>query len=66
MPDWGRALLSLIQRMTVALIKDEKLPLPTILIEGTRTMQLDPRVINKGNIDMLLQDQFYTKAQLGL
>ena len=66
MPDWGRALLSLIQRMTVALIKDEKLPLPTILIEGTRTMQLDPIVINKGNIDMLLQDQFYTKAQLGL
>ena len=66
MPDWGRALLSLIQRMTVALIKDEKLPLPTILIEGTRTMQLVPIVINKGNIDILLQDQFYTKAQLGL
>ncbi len=66
MPDWGRALLSLIQRMTVALIKDEKLPLPTILIEGTRTMQLEPIVINKGNIDILLQDQFYTKAQLGL
>ena len=66
MPDWGRALLSLIQRMTVALIKDEKLPLPTILIGGTRTMQLEPIVINKGNIDILLQDQFYTKAQLGL
>ena len=52
--------------MTVAPIKDEKLPLPTILIGGTRTMQLEPIVINKGNIDMLLQDQFYTKAQLGL
>ena len=53
-------------RMTVALIKDEKLPLPTILIEGTRTMQLEPIVINKGNIDILLKDQFYTKEQLGL
>jgi len=53
-------------KMTVALIKGEPLPHPTIKVEGVDTMQLDPIVITKENIDLLVKDEFYTKVQLGL
>jgi D-xylose transport system substrate-binding protein len=53
-------------KMTVALVKGEKLPLPTVKVEGVDTMQLDPIVITKANMDLLVKDQFYTKEQLGM
>ena len=53
-------------KMTVALVKGEKLPNPTTKVEGVDTMQLDPVVITKANMDLLVKDQFYTKEQLGL
>jgi len=53
-------------KMTVALIKGEPLPHPTIKVQGVDTMQLDPVVVTKENIDLLVKDGFYTKEQLGL
>lgn len=53
-------------KMTVALVKGQPLPHPTIKVEGVDTMQLDPIVITKENIDLLVKDEFYTKVQLGL
>lgn len=53
-------------KMTVALVKGEKLPLPTKKVEGVDTMQLEPIVITKANMDLLIKDEFYTKEQLGM
>ncbi len=53
-------------KMTVALVKGEPLPHPTVKNEGVDTMQLEPINITKENIDLLVKDGFYTKEQLGL
>ena len=53
-------------KMTVALVKGENLPHPTVKNEGVDTMQLEPINVTKENIDLLVKDGFYTKEQLGL
>ena len=54
-------------KVSVALVKGEKINFKAEKAEGgIEQTLLDPIVITKENMDLLVKDNFYTKAQLGL
>ena len=54
-------------KVSVALVKGEKLTYKAEKAEGgIEQILLDPIVVTKANMDLLIKDGFYTKEQLGL
>ena len=53
-------------KVAVALVKGEKLVQKTTKVEGIESILLDPVVLTKANMDLLVKENFYTKEQLGL
>lgn len=53
-------------KVSVALVKGEKLNYKTTKVDNVESILLDPVVLTKANMDILIKDNFYTKEQLGL
>ena len=53
-------------KIAVALVKGEKLTQKIVKTEGLDSVLLDPYVLTKANMDLLVKENFYTKEQLGL
>lgn len=54
-------------KLSVALVKGDKITFKSEKAEGgVNQILLDPIVITKDNVDFLVKDGFYTKAQLGI
>jgi D-xylose transport system substrate-binding protein len=53
-------------KITVALIKGQKPTQKVVKVEGVDSVLLEPIVITKANIQLLLDDKHVTKEQLGM
>lgn len=53
-------------KITVALIKGQKPAQKVVKVEGVDSVLLEPIVITKANIQLLLDDKHVTKAQIGM
>ncbi len=53
-------------KLAVDLVKGVKTTHKTVMVDKVPSILLDPIVITKDNVDLLVKDNFYTKAQLGL
>ena len=62
-----RAIATEAAKLSVALVKGDKITYKQEKAEGgINQVLLDPIVVTKDNMDVLIKDNFYTKAQLGL
>ncbi len=53
-------------KVSVALVKGEKLNYKTVKVDNVESILLDPIALTKANMDILVKDNFYTKEQLGM
>jgi D-xylose transport system substrate-binding protein len=53
-------------KVSVALVKGEKLNYKTVKVDNVESILLDPISLTKANMDILVKDNFYTKEQLGM
>jgi len=53
-------------KVAVGLVKGEKLEYKTVKVDNVESILLDPIVITKANLDLLIKENFYTKEQLGM
>jgi D-xylose transport system substrate-binding protein len=53
-------------KVSVALIKGDKLNYKTVKVDNVESILLDPISLTKANMDILIKDNFYTKEQLGM
>ena len=53
-------------KISVSLVKGEKLDYKTVKVDNVESVLLDPIVITKANMDLLVKDGFFTKEQLGM
>ncbi|MFT3850187.1 MAG: substrate-binding domain-containing protein [Propionivibrio sp.] len=53
-------------RISVGLVKGEKLDYKTVKVDNVESVLLDPIAITKSNMDLLIKDGFFSKEQLGM
>jgi len=53
-------------KISVSLVKGEALNYKTVKVDNVESVLLDPIVITKANMDLLVKDGFFTKEQLGM
>ena len=53
-------------KVAVALVKGQTPTQKTTEVDGVKSILLDPVVLTKANMDLLVKENFYTKEQLGL